>query len=209
MPSPQGGLRHVLGGWQTNGIITLQSGGPLTIFSGIDNSLSGIGLTGQTSSENPELSGDRSRGEQILQWFNTSAFAVNAPGTYGSVGRNTLTGPVWLQWIFPHSRDFHFLSRDTAWSFVRSFSICLIVSTWATRHQSFVGRFRPDYKCRRAADNPVWATVCVLAGVQPPFTIEKSGRWEVLSTRPRDAGDQLLLTGTHQPLWHDARAKVR
>ena len=93
MPSPQGGLRHVLGGWQTNGIITLQSGGPLTIFSGIDNSLSGIGLDRADIIGNPELSGDRSRGEQILQWFNTSAFAVNAPGTYGSVGRNTLTGP--------------------------------------------------------------------------------------------------------------------
>ncbi|MEO7652351.1 MAG: hypothetical protein ABIZ80_17945, partial [Bryobacteraceae bacterium] len=93
IPSPRGSLRHVLGGWQTNGIVTLQTGGPMTVSSGIDNSLTGIGLDRADVVGNPVISGDRSKGDRILQWFNTNAFAVNASGTYGTVGRNTLTGP--------------------------------------------------------------------------------------------------------------------
>ena len=42
-------MRYLLGGWQANGIVGLQTGGPLTISSGIDDSRSGIGLDGQIS----------------------------------------------------------------------------------------------------------------------------------------------------------------
>jgi hypothetical protein len=93
LPSPRGHLRYFIGGWQTNGIITLQSGSPLTCSSGIDNSLSGIGLDRCDVTGDPALTGDRSKSDKILKWFNTAAFAVNREGTYGSVGRNTLTGP--------------------------------------------------------------------------------------------------------------------
>ena len=79
--------------WQTNGIVTLQTGSPLTISSGIDNSYSGISLDRADVIGNPSLPGGRSRGQEVLQYFNTAAFAINAPGTYGSVGRNTLIGP--------------------------------------------------------------------------------------------------------------------
>ncbi len=89
----RGPLRYLLGGWQTNGIVSLQTGGPFTISSGLDNSFSGIGLDRADIVGNPALPGGRSRGEQIASWFNTAAFAINAPGTFGSVGRNTLYGP--------------------------------------------------------------------------------------------------------------------
>ena len=42
---------------------------------------------------NPSLPGGRSRGDQILKWFNTAAFTANAPGTFGTLGRNTRVGP--------------------------------------------------------------------------------------------------------------------
>jgi hypothetical protein len=42
---------------------------------------------------NPLISGDRTRGEQLARWFNTSAFALPAPGTVGTTGINTLRGP--------------------------------------------------------------------------------------------------------------------
>jgi hypothetical protein len=29
----------------------------------------------------------------VQQWFNTSAFAVNAPGTFGTLGIDTMRGP--------------------------------------------------------------------------------------------------------------------
>jgi hypothetical protein len=37
--------------------------------------------------------GNRSRSEQIAEWFNTAAFKENAPGTFGTLGRNTERGP--------------------------------------------------------------------------------------------------------------------
>jgi hypothetical protein len=39
-----------------------------------------------------ELSG-LSKGEKIAQFFNTNAFAPNAIGTFGNLGRNALRGP--------------------------------------------------------------------------------------------------------------------
>ena len=90
LPSPKGGLRYALGGWQSNGIITIQSGAPLTIFSGIDNAFSGIGQDRADIIGDPSLPGNRSKNDKVHEWFNTDAFAVNTPGTFGTVGRNTL-----------------------------------------------------------------------------------------------------------------------
>jgi len=83
----------VLGGWQSNGIVSLQTGRPLTISSGIDNSYSGIGADRVDQVGNPHFTTDRNKAAQILQWFNTAAFAINAPGTFGNTGRGILIGP--------------------------------------------------------------------------------------------------------------------
>lgn len=91
--SGKGPMQVLLGGWQTNGIISLQSGGPFSILSGIDNSLTGIGQDRVDTIGNPDLPGDRSRGEKIFAWFNKDAFRDNALGTFGTVGRNTMRGP--------------------------------------------------------------------------------------------------------------------
>jgi hypothetical protein len=40
-----------------------------------------------------QLSYGRPHGQQILQWFDTSKFVVNAPGTFGNSGRYILRGP--------------------------------------------------------------------------------------------------------------------
>ena len=87
-------LRAILGGWQSNFIVAVQSGTPFTVFSGIDNALMGVGgnfadLTGVSWSQ----PGDRSKAAQINQWFNPAAFRVNAVGTIGTGRRNQLRGP--------------------------------------------------------------------------------------------------------------------
>ncbi|MBL8294709.1 MAG: TonB-dependent receptor, partial [Bryobacterales bacterium] len=89
----QGPAKFVLGGWQTNGIITAQTGGPLTISNGVDISRTGIGQDRVDIIGNPAMDGGRSRGDQIFRWFNTAAFAEPAAGTFGNIGRNTLRGP--------------------------------------------------------------------------------------------------------------------
>ncbi len=86
-------VRHVLGGWETNGIITLQSGRPFTIVSGKDNSGSAVNNDRADLVGNPYLDTGRPRGELVERYFNTAAFTANALGTFGNVGRNTMRAP--------------------------------------------------------------------------------------------------------------------
>ena len=100
-------LSAVVSGWALSGIWTWQSGLPFTVASGVDNARTGTGGQRADQVGDAELPGDRSRGEQIQQWFNTAAFVPNALGTFGSVGRNAMRGPrfatvdVGLQKTFP------------------------------------------------------------------------------------------------------------
>jgi hypothetical protein len=85
-------LQALLSGWNLTGIYTLMSGQPFTVTSGVDNARSGTGGQFADQIGDPELSGDRPTSERIAQWFNTSAFTVNALGTFGNAGRNSLRG---------------------------------------------------------------------------------------------------------------------
>ena len=94
LPAPKDNavLRGLLGGWQTSGIWNWQSGFPLTITSGEDDSLSGVGndladVTGKPSLTSGSLQ------SRINQWFTTSNFKTAATGTFGNSGRNILRGP--------------------------------------------------------------------------------------------------------------------
>jgi hypothetical protein len=85
--------RWLLGGWKTNFILSLQTGAPYTVYSGVDNARSGTPTTGAAGQRadlvgNPYLPEGRSRGEKILRWLNPDAFAPNALGTFGNQGRN-------------------------------------------------------------------------------------------------------------------------
>jgi Carboxypeptidase regulatory-like domain/TonB-dependent Receptor Plug Domain len=79
-------------GWQLNGIGTFLSGFPFTPLVGSNRSGDGdtrnpdrpslsTTFTGPIVTENPN------------QWFNPKAFTPPVPGTYGNLGRGTLTGP--------------------------------------------------------------------------------------------------------------------
>jgi hypothetical protein len=86
-------VRHIFGGWETNGIVTLTSGNWMTIVSGRDNSQSAVNQDRADLVGDPFLDTSRPRSELINRYFNTSAFAVNAVGTFGTAGRNILRGP--------------------------------------------------------------------------------------------------------------------
>jgi hypothetical protein len=78
--------------WQVNGIINIQSGLPITILSGSDNSISGVG--NDYANYVPGVSTARPAGaSKIKEWFNTAAFTTNPTGTFGNVPRNSLRGP--------------------------------------------------------------------------------------------------------------------
>jgi len=86
-------VRHVLGGWETNAIVILESGTPFSVVSGRDNSQSGVNRDRADLIGDPKLDTGRPRGELIVEYFRKAAFQVNRVGTFGSAGRNILRGP--------------------------------------------------------------------------------------------------------------------
>jgi hypothetical protein len=83
----------LLGGWNLNGIVSMMSGYPFTVSSGVDNARNGTGGQRAVLTGDPNLPGDRSRGDMLAQYLNKAAFAANAIGTMGTLGRNTFEGP--------------------------------------------------------------------------------------------------------------------
>ncbi|MCU1265853.1 MAG: Outer rane receptor for ferrienterochelin and colicin [Acidobacteria bacterium] len=91
-----GWLSTLASGWQTFGIITLQSGRPFTValLPDIDNSGTGRSILGFGANDRPNLVGDPQLGNHSTdRWFNTAAFSFPARGTFGNAGRNILEGP--------------------------------------------------------------------------------------------------------------------
>jgi Carboxypeptidase regulatory-like domain/TonB dependent receptor len=100
--------QHVLGNWQLNGIVTVQSGTPFTVFDSTDVSLQGQApeISG-FSSNRPNLIGDPNNGPRTPQeWFNTKAFQQLVPNPnspvqqFGNEGRNVVQGPGYADWDF-------------------------------------------------------------------------------------------------------------
>lgn len=83
-------LDFFAGGWSPSFLVQFNTGYPFTVVSGIDNSLTGIGLDrpAAVAGVNPYV-----RNTTTMQWINPQAFAQNAPGTFGTVGMNSLVGP--------------------------------------------------------------------------------------------------------------------
>ncbi len=77
----------VVGGWQVNGIVAARSGQPFTPHINFDNANANGG------SQRPNVVGKISGPKTLNEYFNTSAYAVPAPYTYGNAGRNSLRGP--------------------------------------------------------------------------------------------------------------------
>ena len=91
-----GWLSSLLTGWQTFGILTLQSGRPFTVtlLPEIDNSNTGRSILGFGANDRPDLVGDpRLSDSGPDRWFNAGAFAIPPRGNFGTSGRNILEGP--------------------------------------------------------------------------------------------------------------------
>ncbi len=79
-------------GWTVSGIGTLQSGFPFTPQLGFNPSNNGDSRNPVRPSWNSAFTGPVILGSPN-QYFNPNAFIVPVAGTYGNVGRDTLTGP--------------------------------------------------------------------------------------------------------------------
>jgi hypothetical protein len=89
----------IIGGWQLNGVTTMRSGRPFTVTLNFDNQNDGQRSQHQRPNviTDPQPSGFEGT---PTRWFDTAAFQVPAPYTYGNLGRNTLYGPGFQTWDF-------------------------------------------------------------------------------------------------------------
>jgi hypothetical protein len=90
-------------GWQVGGILTLQTGQPFSVLTGSGNSGTGLG------NDRPDLVANPNAGPHTVQkWFNTSAFVINQPLTFGSAGRNIVLGPGYRDFDFSILKNMKF-----------------------------------------------------------------------------------------------------
>ena len=93
--------KKAFGGWQLSGITTLNTGLPLNL--GIVGDRAGTGLGNQR----PDVVGDwQQNAGTRFQWFNQSAFALPALGTFGNLGRNIVRGPGTNNWDASIQKNF-------------------------------------------------------------------------------------------------------
>ncbi|NOT26144.1 MAG: TonB-dependent receptor [Acidobacteria bacterium] len=104
----------LLGGWRVNAILSAQSGAPFTVNLGVDQANIGAGPAQRPDQlRDPNLPAGKRRPER---WFDTSAFALQAPFTFGSAPRNSVSGPgltnvdlvVAKTWALKESRQIEF-----------------------------------------------------------------------------------------------------
>ena len=135
-------LQETAGGWQFGGIASLNSGTPLNLTSGIDNSLTGIGA------DTPDIVGsykanNNSRADRIAHWFNQAAFTQNAPGTFGMLRPNTLSNPGYVNFDINLQKNFVITERvnmEFRSSFYNAFNHANLGSPGSTLTSSNFGK---------------------------------------------------------------------
>lgn len=107
---PHGWYQQALGGWQLNGIATLMSGTPFTVFDSHDNSVQGSApeITGFSANRPNLVPGQNPNAgpKTANAWLNANAFQAitqdpNSPvQQFGTAGRNIAEGPGYRNWDF-------------------------------------------------------------------------------------------------------------
>ena len=98
LESAGGIVAAVLGGWRANAIFIAQSGAPFTVNLSIDRANIGAGPAQRPDQlRNPNIPDGERTPER---WFDTAAFALQAPFTFGSAPRNSVIGPGYANFDF-------------------------------------------------------------------------------------------------------------
>jgi hypothetical protein len=123
---------RLLSDWQFAPLFHASSGQPLTITTGVDKSLTGLGNDRPVqvlSSYTPASNG--CSGAPCYQFLNPAAFTPNATGATGNVGRGALRGPGNVSFDVAVSRRFRIAERFTLEARGEAFNII--------NHVNFVG----------------------------------------------------------------------
>lgn len=102
--------KAVLGGWDLAGVVNMSSGAPINVTLGTNNYAA-------NSTNRPDLVGTvhymhvKSNSPLGVQWFDTSAFQMPAPFTYGNLPHDYLRGPGRDNWNLALHKTFAFTER--------------------------------------------------------------------------------------------------
>ena len=135
---------RLLGNWQLAPIFSIHTGTWFSVFTGLDNSLTGIGLDRPNVVGNPYV-----RNLSTQQWLNPSSFVPNALGTFGNVGSDSLLGPAYFNIDAAVSKRFSVREKQRIELRFEFFNL--------TNHVNFnVPIWTPIYRTPRLASS--WAT---------------------------------------------------
>jgi hypothetical protein len=104
----QGIASAILGGWQVNNIVARSSGFPVMILDGVNQANTNVGQ------DRPDaVAGVSSKLDKPTtdQWFNIRSVRLQPFGTFGNLGRNTVTSPGIFTWDFSTLKNFNFTER--------------------------------------------------------------------------------------------------
>jgi len=109
---------------QIQGIAVLYTGQPFTPILRFDNSNTGNAGGTTAGSDRPNLVGNpQLAAPTATAWFNTAAFAVPAPYTFGNAGRNGVRGPGYGSFDLAISRSFHAFGRSAMTIGLQAFNL--------------------------------------------------------------------------------------
>ncbi len=107
-------MRNVFGGWQVTGVFQTQTGGPLTIEAGRDQSRTGLGGDRAVYLGTPDEMGTGSRGPggcrpgeaPCQEFLDPTQFTIPAVGDFGTVGKGAFRGPSLTNWNMGFFKNF-------------------------------------------------------------------------------------------------------
>ena len=111
--SPNRFLKSALGGWQVSGIITIESGLPINVSGGSNNTVGG--------GNRPNLNGSikyvhsvvpTTDPYRVIQYYDTSVFSDPGAGNWGNLGHNALRGPGRDNWNLSLFKTFAFTENS-------------------------------------------------------------------------------------------------
>jgi Carboxypeptidase regulatory-like domain len=97
--------RNLLGGWTASGILTAQSGGPITVLAGADRSQTALNADRGVLLGEPKGPGACQNVAPCVDFLNPSSFALPAIGTFGNMGKGSINGPDLTTWDMGFFKD--------------------------------------------------------------------------------------------------------
>jgi hypothetical protein len=144
LSTANGLTRRVLNGWQLSSIVSIHTGMPFSVMSGVQNSFSGPTSNSGINDLTDQITAQTSRPagvDQLREWFNTAAYVPNALGTYGNSGRNSLTSPGAWNWDFGLLKDIPITERMRTEFRFEAFNILNHANFGTPVHQLTSGNF--------------------------------------------------------------------